>query len=292
MAAASRPLELRRTSRVRLGQPVTFSFVKQPGVSLQGTAKDISIGGMFIETSVRCPQGEQLVVYMSLPGRDRVMTLPGVVRWAASGGMGLQFGLLGARETYEIAAFVLNPDKVPSSPVARPDQQSATSATFRVPMPAAPPVEVRSPPRVTRGELLAFLRRHRLCVQASASSSGVPQAAVVGFAVSDDLEIVFDTIGTTRKMQNLRSSGRIALVVGWDAEQTVQIEGIADEPKGAELDRLKQVYFSAWPDGVDRQSWKDITYVRVRPTWARYSDFRAGGPIVELGEAELRGEGA
>jgi hypothetical protein len=143
---------------------------------------------------------------------------------------------------------------------------------------------------VNRSELVAFLRRHRLCVQASVSSSGAPQAAVVGFAVSDDLEIVFDTIGTSRKMQNLRRDPRIALVVGWDDEQTAQIEGVADEPTGAELDRIKAVYFAAWPDGVERQAWKDITYVRVKPTWARYSDFRPNGSIVEIDMAgsELR----
>jgi pyridoxine/pyridoxamine 5'-phosphate oxidase len=124
-------------------------------------------------------------------------------------------------------------------------------------------------------------------VQASVSSAGIPQAAVVGFAVSDDLEIVFDTIATSRKMANLRRNGHIALVVGWGDEQTVQIDGAADEPKGGELDRLKKVYFAAWPDGVERQSWKDITYVRVRPTWARYSDFRPGGEIVELREHDL-----
>jgi general stress protein 26 len=140
---------------------------------------------------------------------------------------------------------------------------------------------------VTRAELLAFLRRHRLCVQASVSSAGTAQAAVVGFAASDDLEIVFDTIGTTRKVTNLRRNHRIALVVGWDDEQTVQIDGVADEPRGADLDRLKKVYFATWPDGVERESWQGITYVRVRPTWARYSDFRPGGRIVELGEAEL-----
>jgi hypothetical protein len=141
---------------------------------------------------------------------------------------------------------------------------------------------------VTRAELLAFLRRHRFCVQASVGPSGGPQAAVVGYAVSDDIEIVFDTLGTTRKMHNLRRERRIALVVGWDDEQTVQIEGTADEPAGADLDRLKKVYFAAWPDGVARQAWKYITYVRVRPTWARYSDFRQNGRIVELNEGELR----
>jgi nitroimidazol reductase NimA-like FMN-containing flavoprotein (pyridoxamine 5'-phosphate oxidase superfamily) len=102
---------------------------------------------------------------------------------------------------------------------------------------------------MTRAELLAFLRRHRLCVQASDSAAGAPQAAVVGFGVSDDLEIVFDTLGVTRKMDNLRRDPRIALVVGWDDDQTVQIEGVADEPTGAELARLKQIYFAAYPDG-------------------------------------------
>jgi pyridoxine/pyridoxamine 5'-phosphate oxidase len=140
---------------------------------------------------------------------------------------------------------------------------------------------------VTRADLLDFLRRHRLCVQASASQAGAPQAAVVGYAVSDAMEIVFDTIGTTRKMQNLRENRRVALVVGWDDEQTVQIEGTADEPIGAELERLKRVYFEVWPDGVERQAWKDITYVRVRPNWARYSDFRPGGRVVELFEERI-----
>lgn len=114
------------------------------------------------------------------------------------------------------------------------------------------------PPRVTRAELLAFLRRHRICVQSSISSSGAPQAAVVGFAVSDGVEIVFDTVGTTRKMAHLRRDPRIALVVGWDDEQSVQLEGVADEPQGEDLARLKAVYFQVYPDGVERQAWKDI----------------------------------
>jgi sulfate adenylyltransferase large subunit len=142
-------------------------------------------------------------------------------------------------------------------------------------------------PTTSKADVVAFLRCYRLCVQASVSPSGSPQAAVVGFAVTDDLEIVFDTIGTSRKMTNLRRDARVAIVVGWDDEVTVQMEGVADVLEGAELARLKAVYFQVFPDGVDRQAWKDITYVRVRPTWLRYSDFRPGGQIVELAEADL-----
>jgi PPOX class probable F420-dependent enzyme len=133
---------------------------------------------------------------------------------------------------------------------------------------------------MTRAELVAFLDRHRLGVLASVAADGAPQAAVVGVAVSDGLELVFDTLGPSRKAANLRRDGRAALVIGWDEEQTVQLEGVADEPAGAELARLKQVYFAAFPDGPTRESWPGITYFRVRPTWVRYSDFRGAEPVI------------
>src|SRR5262252_9352495 len=119
---------------------------------------------------------------------------------------------------------------------------------------------------MTRAELLAFLRRHKLAVVSTVAAGGAPQAAVVGVAFTDDLEIVFDTVGDTRKAANLRRDARVAVVVGWDEEQTAQLEGVADEPSGEELTRLQRIYLQVYPDGAERQSWKGITYVRVRPT--------------------------
>jgi general stress protein 26 len=146
---------------------------------------------------------------------------------------------------------------------------------------------------VTRSDLLAFLRSHRVGVQASVAASSAPQAAVVGFAVSDGLEIVFDTLDSTRKYRNLAKNPRIAFVVGGltaGDERTVQYEGLADTPTGAELDRLKAVYFQAYPDGPERAHWPGLVYVRVRPTWIRYSDFNKNPPeIVELEGERLRG---
>ena len=118
-------------------------------------------------------------------------------------------------------------------------------------------------------------------MQSSVSARGTPQSAVVGFAVSDRFEFVFDTLEATRKAVNLRRDPRITLVIGWDDEQTVQVEGVADEPRGDELLRLKAVYFATYPDGVERQAWKGITYFRVRPRWMRYSDFRAPPQVLE-----------
>ncbi len=142
---------------------------------------------------------------------------------------------------------------------------------------------------MTRAELIVFLRQHRLAVQASVSPTGAPQAAVVGFAVSDDLEFIFDTDVSSRKIPNLRANEKIALVIGWDEECTVQVDGVADEPKGEELSRIQKIYFDCFPDGPSRLAWPGITYIRVRPTWIRYSDFREGTrQIVEWRADDLR----
>jgi pyridoxine/pyridoxamine 5'-phosphate oxidase len=140
---------------------------------------------------------------------------------------------------------------------------------------------------VTRATLLQFLERHRLAVVSTISPEATPQAAVVGYAITSAHEIIFDTLGTSRKCRNLRRNPKIAMVVGWDAEITVQLEGIADEPTGAERDRIQAAYFAAYPDGRDRLQWPGITHFRVRSTWARYSDFAENGSIVEFDANQL-----
>src|SRR5829696_4738999 len=119
---------------------------------------------------------------------------------------------------------------------------------------------------MTRAELIALLGKSRMAVEATAGPTGAPQAAVVGITVTDRLEIVFDTLATSRKLQNLRREPRVALVI-WDGAWTVQLEGTADEPTGADGDRIRAAYLSAYPDGTERLAWPGITHVRIRPTW-------------------------
>jgi general stress protein 26 len=147
-------------------------------------------------------------------------------------------------------------------------------------------------------DLLEFLRQHRLAVEASVSATSGAQAAVVGIAVTDRFEIVFDTLSSTRKAENLRRNPKLALVIGGvieGEERTVQYEGIADEPSGVELERVKRAYYGVYPDGPSRLSWPGLIYVRVRPTWIRYSNYSVDPPeIVEFTEQQLdrlRGHG-
>ena len=103
---------------------------------------------------------------------------------------------------------------------------------------------------MTRRELYQFLRKNRFAVVSTINPAS-PQAAVVGVAVTEALDLIFDTLSTSRKYANLRTDPRVALTV-WEGAQTVQYEGVADLPDGADLDACKRVYFEAWPDGPER----------------------------------------
>ncbi len=122
----------------------------------------------------------------------------------------------------------------------------------------------------------------RYAVVSTVTAEGKPEAALVGFAVTQELELIFDTVRTARKWANLRANSNVAVVIGWDGEITVQLEGIAEEPEGEERERRKQQYFAAWPEGRERDSWPEITWIVIRPRWARYCDYGADGGIEEI----------
>lgn len=144
---------------------------------------------------------------------------------------------------------------------------------------------------IEKDRLLAFMRQELYAVQASVNDDGVPQAAIVGAIVSEQFEVFFDTLGSSRKVRNLRQRPHVAMVLGPAAAgsaQTIQLAGRADEPRGDDLDRLLGLYFARFPDGRERQRLPDITYWRVRPTWIRFSDFSVDPPhIVEIAPSDF-----
>jgi len=86
--------------------------------------------------------------------------------------------------------------------------------------------------------LRSFLAGHRYGVVSSISGDGTPQSALVGVGISPEMEIIFDTVKSSRKYANLIARPNCSFVVGWAGEQTVQFEGIASEPKGPDFEAL------------------------------------------------------
>lgn len=132
-----------------------------------------------------------------------------------------------------------------------------------------------------KDELYDFIARHKLAVLATAAADGAPQAALVGVAVTPELELVFDTVRSTRKSSNLSENSAAAFVIGCTDEITCQYEGVAQELSGDDLAKYKLVYFAAFPDGPTREAWDGITYYLVRPRWIRFSDYTKSPPRIE-----------
>ena len=135
---------------------------------------------------------------------------------------------------------------------------------------------------MTNSELYAFLGKEKLGVLGTIGPTGTPQSALVGIAVTQQLEIVFDTVKNSRKYPNLIARPACSFVIaGWGTtEQTVQYEGVSEELKAPDLERYQAIYFQAWPDGPARMSWPGIVYFVVRPTWIRYSAFDQNPPLI------------
>lgn len=129
--------------------------------------------------------------------------------------------------------------------------------------------------------LYLFLLRQRYGVISSLSPEGTPHSALVGIAVTPDLEIIFDTVKSSRKYPNLVARPACSLVAGWTEEKTLQMEGDARTPSGSELTRYQEIYFTKWPDGRSRMHSPDIAYLVVTPRWMRYSDYAQTPPLIE-----------
>lgn len=119
-----------------------------------------------------------------------------------------------------------------------------------------------------------FIHDHQLTVLATVDKNNNPEAAVIEFGDTPDLEIIFDTLAPSyRKYQNLKLNPQVAFVIGWENDITVQYEGVAREVAGSEKENYKKQYFQKNPDAEKWDSNPEIKYFIATPTWIRYADY-------------------
>ena len=137
---------------------------------------------------------------------------------------------------------------------------------------------------VTKELIFEFINQQKLAVVSTINPKNKPEAAVVGIAISVNLEIIFDTVKTSRKYLNILHKPDVALAIGWNDEITVQYEGIAEVLRNDnEADNLREVYFRAFSDGRERaETWPGLVHIKVTPKWVRYSNFKEPQIIEEL----------
>jgi pyridoxine/pyridoxamine 5'-phosphate oxidase len=131
---------------------------------------------------------------------------------------------------------------------------------------------------MTRDQFVAFVRDARQGVVATVDPARHPEAALVGVAVTDGGELVFDAPNATSKIANIREKSRVALVIGWDDDVSVQVEGDADILSGPDREAHGRVYLAQFPGS--RVLDEGFAVVRVVPGWLRYYDARSEPPVV------------
>ena len=100
--------EHRQHPRKSLEWPVAFQVGASPRVG--ASCRDVSLGGMFIETPEPASYGAEVMIYLTLPGLRDEAAIKSTVRWTKRGaGMGVQFGVMGARATHALIELINSP---------------------------------------------------------------------------------------------------------------------------------------------------------------------------------------
>jgi len=125
-----------------------------------------------------------------------------------------------------------------------------------------------------KNKILNFLKTNNLMVLSTMNKNNTPQSALVAFAETENLELIFGTFATTRKYQNLKHNNHVSLVIGTDetTNLTLQYEGIASEVTGNEFEQCKNIQLKKNPTSKKYASHKDQRYFKITPCWIRYSD--------------------
>jgi type IV pilus assembly protein PilZ len=96
--------EKRKHQRKPIDLPVVF--VSADGVRQTSSFRDLSLGGGFIVTANPPPYETKLELEVHFAGLDGQSRIAATVRWTQHDGMGVQFGVMGARETHALLSLL------------------------------------------------------------------------------------------------------------------------------------------------------------------------------------------
>lgn len=134
---------------------------------------------------------------------------------------------------------------------------------------------------MTKKALLTLLQKESLCVLATTNLDGKPEAAVMAYAINNRFEVYMFTESSTRKWQNIICCPRVAIVVGgFKNDPTVQLDGVCVGLTKKEHKTIPQYVLGVHPEWQDYFSSPSGEWLKIVPSWARYSDFSTNPPKI------------
>ncbi len=135
--------------------------------------------------------------------------------------------------------------------------------------------------RSARTDALAFLKRNKTGVIATAGHDNLPHASAVHYYADDSFNIYFLTLPSSRKYKALSAHPQVAFtIIREDVPQTIQIEGMAqDITHSAEMKEKKEHILETlnanpffFPP-ISKLDPEETAVIWVSPTWVRWADY-------------------
>lgn len=135
--------------------------------------------------------------------------------------------------------------------------------------------------RLNKGEIvyekiIQFLKNRplKVGVLATCAKDARPWCAVVGYAVEDDLTLIFSTSKESRKWKNIVENPEVAYVVGSELTGlNVQFQGKAELiAEGEQFARCEKSFFIDNPEAARFKS-PEFGFIKLKPRSARVTDF-------------------
>lgn len=131
-------------------------------------------------------------------------------------------------------------------------------------------------------KVLSFLQKNESACLATIGLKGGPQVATIYFTVDNDLNLYFAVTPNSRKYASIKRDNRVAVAItNIDKEQTLQMEGVAEELDGVKKNTKA---FPALMKLFDKYVWDkvpvvriekgEVAYFKVTPKWMRWADFK------------------
>ena len=132
-----------------------------------------------------------------------------------------------------------------------------------------------------REDALAFLKRHRTGVLATAGHDNIPHASAVHYTADDDFNVYILTLTNSRKYAALTAHPQVAFtVITEDVPQTLQMEGMAmDISLSEEAKHKKEEIFQVLNANpffyapIAKLDPAASAVIWIQPKWIRWADY-------------------
>ena len=124
----------------------------------------------------------------------------------------------------------------------------------------------------------------KLCALATSTTTGVPHAAFMAFAILDNGYILLNTDIRTKKVANIKENTHVALVIGMDTtKKNYQVQGDASIVIEEDIAHktYKEIFYTQNPH---LEAYKEIPnhiFIRILPTWIRETDYSIKPPLIQ-----------